>query len=127
MTNSVTTRKVQIELRFHGNGSVIFEHGGFHGGIPAPETLGELSFSLHRQMPDEDGVMIPIAPAPGVQESFQLNIAGSTAGYAELGRYFLALSSLDTARDPDFHEHFDDVISSDGQTVVDVIVRKRPQ
>lgn len=127
MANSVTTRQVQVELRFLGSGTVVFERGGFHGGVPAPETKGEVSFTLHHQTADEDGVMIPTTLASGLQQSFQLNIEGSSAGFAELGRYFLALSALDTVRDPDFHEHFDDVMSSDGHTVVDIIVRKGPQ
>ena len=121
----MTSRKLELELRFDGDG-VVQRVGatGFSGGVMEPAIDGRLSFTLHRQAPDEDGVLGPVPGELGVAGSFQLNLCGTSEGYMELGRFFLTLAVLDSSVDPGHHMHFDEVRSGDGQTSLDIIVRK---
>jgi len=117
----IKTKTVQIELRFYGDGRVIqMKPGHFVGGLPDPKLGKSISFTVHRQIADEDGLMNPIADERAVEGSFQINVSGNSKGYKELGRYLLALAELDTAEDD--HDH---LVSKDGRTHLHVILRKR--
>jgi hypothetical protein len=122
----IKTKTVQIELRFYGDGRVIqMKPGHFVGGLPDPKLGKNISFTVHKQIADEDGLMNPFADEPAVEGSFQINVSGNSKGYKELGRYLLALAELDTAEDEGFHEHHDRLVSEDGRTHLHVILRKR--
>ena len=122
----IKTKTVQIELRFYGDGRVIqMKPGRFVGGVPDPKLGKNISFTLHRQIADEDGLMNPIDGEPAVEGSFQLNVSGNSKGFKELGKYLLALAELDTTEDEGFHEHLDRLVSEDGRTHLHVILRKR--
>ena len=118
-------KTIQVELTFHGDGTVTERNGAFSGGVPAPSLDGDVSFSVHREVPDEDGIWNPVEGEDSVEGGFQVNITGNSEGYRELGRYLLALSELDTSADERFHEHHDDLVSSDGRTRLHLILRKR--
>lgn len=116
---------IEIELSFHGDGSVMRTgEGAFSGGVVEPKIDSDLRFSVHREVLDEDGILNPVPGEDTVEASFQVNLYGNSAGYRELGRYLLALAELDTSTDPEYHEHFDDLRSEDGRTHFHVIVRK---
>jgi hypothetical protein len=51
----------------------------FVGGLPGPKLGKNISFTVHRQIADEDGLMNPIAGEPAVEGSFQINSL-ATAG-----------------------------------------------
>jgi hypothetical protein len=124
----MTSKIIEIELRFDGDGTVRqIGRGGFSGRVSPPTPGQEIRYLLHRTIPDpEDGLLNPEPGEPGVEGTFQLNISGTAHGFRELGRYFLALAELDSSVDPGHHQHFDGVRSEDGRTVVDIIVRKGP-
>jgi len=124
----MASKIIGIELRFDGDGTVRqVGKGGFSGGVSPPTLAQEIRYLLHRTIPDsEDGLLNPEPGEPSVEGAFQLNISGTAHGFRELGRYFLALAELDSSADPDHHQPFDGVRSEDGQTVVDIIVRKGP-
>ena len=117
-------KTLQVELTFHGDGTVTERNGAFSGGVPAPKLDGNVSFIVHRELPDEDGIWNPVPGEDSVEGGFQLNIYGNSEGYRELGKYLLALAELDASADEDFHEHYDDLISLDGRTRLHIIVRK---
>jgi hypothetical protein len=119
----MSKKRIEVELSFIGSGVIETEGGGFHGGVVAP-ALTDLRFKVHRQVVDEDGYLNPVAGEDSVEGSFQINIRGGSAGYRELGRYFLGLAELDTSADEGFHEHFDQLRSEDGRTHLHVIIRK---
>jgi len=122
----ITKKRVEVELRFHGTGKIEEPSTGyFVGGLPAPKISGNLGFLVHRQVPDEDGCLNPIPEEGSYEGSIQVNLFGNTKGFRELGKYFLALAELDTRKDPDFHEHHDDLISIDGRSHIHLIVRKQ--
>ena len=121
----MTSRKMEVELQFDGDGVVrLVGAGAFSGGVIEPAIGGRLSFTLHRQVADEDGLVGPVPGEVGIGGSLQLNLFGTSEGYQELGRFFLALAVLDSSVDPGHHMHFDEVRSADGQTSLDIIVRK---
>ena len=119
-------KTVRIELRFIGNGKVVRRRTGqFSGGVKSPNVSKHLSYSIHREVLDEDGNMSPIIGEPPVEGAFQINIEGDSKGYQELGRYFLTLAELDTSVDQGFHDHHENVLSQDGRSRLHIIVRKR--
>jgi hypothetical protein len=116
---------IEIELNYHGDGSVIrTAEGAFSGGTIDPKLNDDLRFSVHRQVPDENYILNPVPGEDTVEGSFQINLFGNSAGYRELGKYFLAIAELDTSEDPNYHDHFDDLKSEDGRTHLHIIVRK---
>ncbi len=122
----MSKRIVKLELRFEGDGTVRrTAPGAFSGGVVVPETGGQIGFTLHRELSDDEGVSGPVPGELGIRGTFQLNLFGTTKGFRELGRYFLGLAELDSAADPDYHEHFDGLLSLDSQTMVNVVVRKQ--
>ena len=122
----ITKKTVEIELKFLGTGRVEqLGRGAFVGGLPPPKTAGQVGFSIHRMMLDENGILNPVMGEDSSAGNFQVNLYGTKKGYRELGRYFLALAELDTTKDDGFHEHHDDLASVDGSSHVDLIVRKQ--
>ena len=118
-------KTIQVELTFHGDGSVIERNGAFSGGVPAPNLDGNVSFSVYRELPDEDVIWNPVPGEDSVEGGFQVNIYGNSEGYRELGKYLLALAELDASADEGFHEHLDDLVSLDERTRLHLILRKR--
>ena len=122
----ITRKAIDVELKFYGNGRVVRRQPGhFVGGVPAPKIGANISFTVHRQVPDEDGILNSVAGEEAVQGSFQINVYGNSRGYRELGTYLLALAELDTTEDEGFHDHHDELRSSDGRTHLHVILRKK--
>lgn len=119
-------KNVEVELNFHGDGYIrCIGQGSFSGGVANPQVKGELSFSVRRQVSDEDGILNPVEGEGTVEGSFQINLWGTSAGYRELGRYFIALAELDTSVNPGgYHDHFDELQSSDQRTHIHLITRK---
>jgi hypothetical protein len=120
-----TTKNVEVKVTILGEGRVIRKGKGiFIGGVATPRIKRRLSFTVHREVRDEDGNLSPVLGERGVKGSFQVNITGNSLGYRELGRYFLALAELDTSADEDFHDHIEGIKSRDGQTRLRIICRK---
>ncbi len=119
-------RTVEVELSFHGDGSVkCTGPGAYSGGVEQPQVDADLTFSVHRQVPDEDGILNTVDGEGTVEGSFQINLSGSSEGYRKLGSYFLALSELDVSADlSGYHEHFDELLSEDQRTHIHLITRK---
>jgi hypothetical protein len=118
------TKTIEVTLQYHGDGSIRAEGNAMVGGVVAPNLKGNISFTMHPQAEDENGILNPIDGAPTVEGSFQINVYGNSNGFRELGRYFLALAELDVSEDAGFHDHFDDLRSLDGRTHVHLIARK---
>jgi hypothetical protein len=120
----ITTKKVEIEISYIGNGSIVEKRENvFSGGIVEPDIGENLNFNMWEEFPDEDGVPNPVFENGTYQGSIQVNIWGNSEGYRELARYLLAVAELDTGTDPSFHEHHQ-IVSADGRTQIHLIVRK---
>jgi hypothetical protein len=118
-----TTKTVEVDLVFQGTGRVEKRGDHVYGGIVEP-NLSNVGFTVHRQEVDDSGILNPVDGEDTVVGSLQVNVYGTSAGYRELGRYFLALAELDTSADEDFHVHLDDLRSRDGRTHLHAILRK---
>jgi hypothetical protein len=109
-------KRVEIEVELYGDGTVREERPGcFTGGVPDPDLSG-VTFTVHQEHGEYRST-----PFEG---RLQVNVYGTSEGYAQLARYFLALAVLDTTADPDFHEHQDALESEGGLTRLDLIFRK---
>jgi hypothetical protein len=120
-----STKRIEVELAFLGTHAVVERpKGTFRGGVPDPSLTPSFGFNLHATHEDEEGVLSPQPGAGSVAATFQLNMWGTSTDFRELGRYLLAIAELDTTADPGFHQHHDELISDDGNTRIDLIVRK---
>jgi hypothetical protein len=120
----ITKKKVEIEISFIGNGSIIEKRKNvFSRGIVEPTIGDNLNFVVREDFPDEEGVLNPNLEDDTYQGAFSINVWGNSEGYRELAKYLLAVAELDTGTDPSFHEHHH-VVSSDGRTQFHIIVRK---
>ena len=120
----LTKKTISVELRFHGDGTIVKNGGSYFGGVADPMLADSIRFSVQREALDEDGLLNPVPGEATVEGAFQVNIYGNREGYRELGRYLLALSELDTTDDPEFHAHFDTLKSLDDRTTLHIIFRK---
>jgi hypothetical protein len=122
----IAKRSVEVELRFLGQERIV-EHpkGVFRGGVPDPDVTDRFGFNVLRQELDDEGVYTPSVTTDSTYEgSLQINLWGDSTSFRELGRYFLAIAELDTSADEGFHQHHD-VVSSDGRSEINLIIRKR--
>jgi hypothetical protein len=120
----VTKKTINVEVSFYGPGRIVqVGSGAFRGGVPEPNINDKLSFDVHREAVDENGIWNPIFGEDTVEGGFQINLWGTSDGYRELAKYLLAIAELDSSADPDFHEHHE-IISADGRTRLHVIIRK---
>ena len=120
----ITKKKVDIEISFIGNGTIVEKRKNvFSGGIVEPNIGDNLKCSIWAEAPDEEGVLNPNFEEGTYQGALQINIWGNSEGYRELAKYLLAIAELDTRTDPSFHEHHN-IVSSDGRTQLHIIIRK---
>lgn len=124
MSPKISKRAVTVDLSFFGEGSVV-EHpkGVFKGGVPDPVISSQLGFNVLPELPSDDADST-VPAFEGYEGSLQVNLWGTSDDYRALGRYLLAIAELDTAADPGFHQHHEDIQSSDGRTRLNLIVRK---
>jgi hypothetical protein len=92
-------------------------------GVPAPPREN-VTFSVHQEVLDEDGIFNPVDGAGPFNGALQINIEADAQGWRELGRYLLGLAEYDVGGDPGFHQHHERLVSADGRTRLHVIVRK---
>lgn len=120
-------RTIEVEVTLPPGGRIIEETPGhFSGGIAFPNLRSsDLSFEVFSEG-EEHGHHHPADDARSVEGAFQLTINGTSAGYRELAGFLLAIAELDTSADPSFHEHVEGIISTDGRTRFDFIIRKTP-
>jgi hypothetical protein len=117
-------RKVAVEVTFLGDGSIKqVGDTAFSGGVPAPSLGNSLEFGIAKEFLGKDGLWNPRDGAATVKGGFQINVHGTSRGYRELGRYFLALAEIDSSVDEDYHEHVE-ILSRNKQARLHLIVRK---
>jgi hypothetical protein len=123
----LTKRKVVVTATFVGNGRIrrLGKGQSFSGGVPTPKIeSSELSFSLHKESKDRNGIWNPPIKST-VTGGFQINIHGTAKGYRKLAEYFLALSEIDSRADGDFHEQVEGLWDTAKTASLHLIFRKR--
>jgi hypothetical protein len=120
-----TKKQATIQIQFCGDGKVVrMGESGFSGGVPAPGLRRSVKFVVFREYPDRSGLWNPRDGKGTVKGGFQISVTSTSRGFRELGRFLLALAEIDSSRDDDYHEHVE-ALSSDGQTRLHFILRKR--
>jgi hypothetical protein len=123
----ITKRSIPIELRFDGDGRIVEQpKGTFVGGVPDPTLTSQFGLNVLPEFTDGEGESGPVIGEGSYAGTLQINVWGTAADYRELGRHLLAIAELDTTVDPDFHQHYDELRSDDGQTRLHLILRKLP-
>ena len=119
-------RTVEVEITLPPGGRISEKsEKHFSGGVPFPHLRSkDLTFVAYPTT-EAEGAHNHSDDAEPVDGAFQVAITGTSAGYRELARFLLALAELDTSADPAFHEHVDGIVSEDGRTRFDFIIRKR--
>ncbi len=122
-------RTVPVDVTFVGNGTVGPDPdtgGGVRGGVVAPEVHGHVALFVYPTKRDESGLWSPIVGEGSLKGGLQISICADSDGFRELGRCLIGLAELDASFDPGWHAHHDELMSRDGKTRVDLIVRKMP-
>jgi hypothetical protein len=83
-----------------------------------------VNFSVSREFRDGDGNCNPCDETPPLEGAFQVNVFGSREHYLRLAEFFREFAERDTSSDGDYHEHFDGLMSTDGNVRLDIILRK---
>jgi len=119
-------KKIEIEIEFDGSDKLVKKpRGWIEGGIKKPKINEHLDFTVYQTFLDEDDdIWNPGDSETSFEGGLQIIINGTSKGYKELGKYFIALSELDITADPDFHDHIDNLISYDGKTNIQLIFGK---
>ena len=93
-------------------------------GAMSTEVLPFVSFSVSPEYLDENGIYNPRDGQPPLEAAFQVNVFGTREHYLKLAEFFRAFAEQDTTDDGDFHDHFEGILSHDGNVRLHVILRK---
>jgi hypothetical protein len=83
-----------------------------------------VSFSVSREYLERNGLWNPRDGRPPLKAAFQVNVFGSRENYLQLAEFFRRFAEQDTSRDGDYHEHFEGLMSTNGNVRLHVILRK---
>lgn len=83
-----------------------------------------VNFSVTREYLGQDRIWNPRDNAPPLKAAFQVNVFGSRKHYLQLAEFFREFAERDTSTDGDYHEHFEGVMSTDGNVRLHIILRK---
>lgn len=108
------TKTIQVDITYF-EGIQDEQNGIFEGG-PADPVLDDLFLDI-----SEDEIFDFEQDTFVKNGQLKVQIAGSPATFAELGKYFLALAQYET-KDPHYHVHFDDIPNFDGTMLSNVII-----
>ena len=83
-----------------------------------------VSFEIEREYLGRDGLWNPRIGTPPLKAGLQVNVYGSRKHYMQLARFLREFAEQDTSRDAEHHEHFEGVMSADGNVRLHLILRK---
>jgi hypothetical protein len=114
-----------LDVAFIGGGKIVERpRGTFRGGVPDPEVGSQAGFNVLPISEADHGGLAPDLKGHSYEGALQVNLWGTATDFRELARYLLGIAELDTTADPQFHQHHDELMSSDGRTRIDLVVRK---
>lgn len=91
---------------------------------PKKEKPPFVNFSVAREYLDGNGLWNPRDDAPPLKAAFQINVFGSRQHYLQLAEFLRKFAERDTSTDGDYHEHFEGLMSTDGNVQIHMILRK---
>lgn len=113
----IDKKEVSISLEFY-HGKQDPENGIFEGGVKEPEKLDELTIDIR------EGETFDLENEQFTKTGkYEIQFQGSNKAYRELAKYLLAITEYQT-EDPAYHDHFDDILNSEDQKFVDLVIYK---
>ncbi|RPF54155.1 Imm32 family immunity protein [Aquisalibacillus elongatus] len=111
------SKEVSLKLEFF-EGKQDEEKGIFEGGVKDPECLDEIGIDVI------EGETFDLEKDEFVSNGkFEVHLKGSDRAFRELGKYLIAMTYYET-KDPNYHDHFDNLTTSSGDNHIDLIVYK---
>lgn len=110
-------QEINLSLEFF-EGKQDLENGVFEGGVKEPENLEELTIDILEG--ETFDLEIEQFSKTG---KYEIQIQGSNRAYRELGKYLLAITEYQT-EDPSYHDHFENILNSNNQEFVDLVIYK---
>jgi hypothetical protein len=83
-----------------------------------------VSFLIAREYLEKNGMWNPRDKGPPLKGGFQVNIMGTREHYLQLADFLRDFAEKNTSQDGDYHEHFEGLISANGQVRLQIILRK---
>jgi len=83
-----------------------------------------VNFSVAREYLGRDGLWNPRDRTPPLKAAFQVNVFGSREHYLQLAEFFRLFAERHASNDGDYHEHFEGLMSTDGNVRFHIILRK---
>lgn len=83
-----------------------------------------VNFSVSREYLGSNGIWNPRDGAPPLEAAFQVNVFGTREHYLQLAEFLREFAERDTADDSEHHEHFDGLMSTNGNVRLHIILRK---
>jgi hypothetical protein len=83
-----------------------------------------VNFLIVREYLGRSGLWNPRINGKSLKGGLQLNIFSDRKGYLELAEFIKKFAKLDTSHDPQYHEHFEDIMSVNGDLRLHIILRK---
>lgn len=114
------SKEITVKLYYHKS-KQDKEAGIYYGGVKEPLYLNELQIDIWN---DESYDFEKDKFVPNGKIAMQLS--GSNRALKQFGIYLINVAMYQT-HDPDYHDHFDNLHTSDGKETVNLIVRKQPK
>ena len=86
--------------------------------------LPEVTFTIDREYLERNGLWNPRDNAPPLKGGFQVNIFGRRKGYLQLAEFIRRFAERDTANDPNYHEHYEGIMTVGENVRLHIILRK---
>jgi len=83
-----------------------------------------VSFLIAREYLEKNGLWNPRDKDPPLKGGFQVNVMGTREHYLQLANFLREFAEKNTSQDGDYHEHFEGLISANGQVRLHIILRK---
>jgi len=111
------SKEISLKLEFF-EGKQDEEKGIFEGGVKDPECLDEINIDVI------EGETFDFEKDEFVSNGkLEVHLKGSEKAFRELGKYLIAMTYYDT-KDRDYHDHFDNLTTSNGESNIDLIIYK---
>ncbi|MTH55354.1 hypothetical protein GKZ89_18325 [Bacillus mangrovi] len=111
------SKEISLKLEFL-EGKQNEEEGIFEGGVKDPECLSEITIDVF------EGESFDFEKDEFVSNGkLELHLKGSEKAFRELGKYLIAVTYYET-KDSGYHDHFENLKTSDESNTIDLIVYK---
>lgn len=115
---NIKEKDIIIKLKYVPS-SCDIEKGIFTGGPCEPDYMDELSIDIY------DDYIFDFKKDDFVKTKYKnIDISGSNKALKSFGQYLINLALFQT-EDDNYHDHFDGILNSNGETKFNIIVRKR--